>query len=354
MRSISKVREMTDLQLLRKERVMKKYSVKDIIVAVLLVGSLVPISGAFAQFEDTTLESDTLDVSGRMSEIDKARERLAKKVDKYVDDQVDNKRLQKEKEVANEISNMFNNGPSGLGDDSSLTPQATTVSAAPAVASDKSNKITIGAGMSSFSSEDIEDQNAIGFGIDVEKDISDRFAIGLAFGYTNMSSVVDHNSFGFAIGRGVLPRSEINYNRYSLDIYGKAYFSSRSSRIRPYVGLGIGYNNSRVEFNKQDPNYYDYGIANYSYYNDSDKEGVVASTAAGSIILGSEINLGDNIGFNVSGSYRRSLTSSFGNTPVRRNHRGFIDRREDLLRRMGESIEDSHEAKFNVGLIVRF
>ena len=179
-------------------------------------------------------------------------------------------------------------------------------------------KILPYAGMTTINSENEELEANIATGLRVESDINARFSIGLGVSYTSMKTTDFKNAYmgyyqqgwnyndytsAYAGGR------EVEYSNLGFELYSK-FFITKTERFRPYVGGGVSYNRSSM-------NYMDNTNQSYAYQNGFEQniarfgdEEVISSHMKAQLVGGSEIVFTKNIGMNLELQYARGLGSN--------------------------------------------
>ena len=171
-------------------------------------------------------------------------------------------------------------------------------------------KVLMSAGVSSIQGEQNSFETNIDSNLRFEGLVSDRFALGLGFGYSRMA-IQEFNTFmnpallgGWYTGAfGVGPR-EIISNRFGVDLYTK-FFLITNSRLRPYVGGGLGINRIDMAYRGGNP------VSNPNNGALFGQEGVQTNYVTGTLMGGAEFSLSKNFGLNVELFYSRGLNSSF-------------------------------------------
>ncbi|MCO4753558.1 MAG: hypothetical protein KC478_03705 [Bacteriovoracaceae bacterium] len=170
-------------------------------------------------------------------------------------------------------------------------------------------------GMTAISSENESLEANIDAGIRVESDITERFSVGLGFGYRSLKTTdfanaykgyyqsgynYDDYSSAYAGGR------EVEYSNLGFELYSK-FFVTKTNRFRPYMGAGLSYNRSSM-------NYMDNTNHSYTYQNGQQQnvarfgdEEVISSHIKAQLVGGSEVVFTKNIGMNLELQYSRGL-----------------------------------------------
>tara|TARA_Y100001936_G_scaffold252804_1_gene314232 strand:- start:1310 stop:2449 length:1140 start_codon:yes stop_codon:yes gene_type:complete len=170
-------------------------------------------------------------------------------------------------------------------------------------------------GMTAISSENESLEANIGAGIRVESNVTERLSIGLGFGYTSLKTTDFANAYkgyyqsgwdrgdytnAYAGGR------EVEYSNMGFELYSK-FFVTKTNRFRPYVGGGLSYNRSSM-------NYLNNTNQSYTYQNGMEQnvmrfgdEEVISSHVKAQLVGGSEVIFTKNIGMNLELQYARGL-----------------------------------------------
>lgn len=173
-------------------------------------------------------------------------------------------------------------------------------------------------GLTSINSENEELEANISAGIRVESNILPKLSVGLGLSYGSMKTTDFANAYrgyyqsgwnyddytsAYAGGR------EVEYTNLGFELYSK-YFIAETSRFRPYVGGGVSYNRSSM-------NYLDNTNQSYTYPNGMQQnvarfgdEEVISSHVKAHLVGGSEISFTKNIGLNLELQYARGLGSN--------------------------------------------
>jgi len=218
-------------------------------------------------------------------------------------------------------------------------------------------------GVTHISGQAVDFESKTSVGLNFETDISARFAVGIGVNYTSLDvKEIDNNilynglppctsygcsGYGQYYGQG----RELGYKHFLLEFTGKYFFTAPTTMIRPYFGLGLGYNRTRLEYDDSDS-----GNNNGGYYNSTHQfrygdEQFTSSYISGSALLGTEINFTETIGLNLDLKYRKGLSAGFG---TESKAQSIYNRDQQKLDRIGKDIEDSNFYSINAGLIVKF
>jgi outer membrane protein W len=313
------------------------------------------------------LNSEQIDVDGQFKRkasaadrIAKMRKKLEEENEQMVQKKIENIRVKQEQQLSGKLKKAF----SGNLDAQDSTPMAQAApmrQQAPApvaeVSSDeKQNKIIPFMGVRQYNSDKIDsfESNFTG-GLSFDNMVTERISVGLGFEYTTMD-IVDRNQFNnfnnFATY--VNGEDQIRYKNFNLNIASKFFFSV-DSKVRPYAGLGLGYNRTSLRYTEKQSQFVNTGFgAPVQQDNDTSAS---TSNVNGMVVVGAEVVFTDTIGMVLDFRWNRSLTSGFDEETNNNNSFNF-QTQEDLdkqvLRRVGAALEDSDAASLNLGLVVKF
>jgi len=206
-------------------------------------------------------------------------------------------------------------------------------------------------GLTTFVSDNENLEASFSGGVKVESDITRKFSVGGGFGYTSLTST-DYGSRSY-INSGYYGHyndyyngREVEYKKMNLNLYGK-YFITSHSRFRPYIGGGLGYNRTTLEYtNNSSPGTY----GSYNYYNFGNEE-VVASTVNLELMVGSEVSFTEQIGMNVEFNYTKGIGQNISSeNGISTRNAPDQKRLEDLSAELSEA----HVMSLFAGMLVRF
>jgi hypothetical protein len=286
--------------------------------------------------------------------------------------QMEKIRKKQAKTLSAKIANLFGGEEDSVSTSSSGTLKANLPQQQ--VASNYTqNKIKIipAGGMTMIEGEGISLESKISTGIAIEANVHPRFSVGMAFNYNNMDLVdIDDNMYngymnngfinnGYGYGNQVTQGRELSYNQFNVDLNSK-FFLTVGTMIRPYVGLGLGFNRSVLKYKNQGQNnqYNAYGMNtlntyNYNYNNQQllGEEEYTTNFVSASAMVGSEVMFSKNVGVNVELKYTKGLTGGLGTKAA---VPAIQSMDQQKLEKIGSSIEESHFASINAGLVVSF
>ncbi|ATH07997.1 hypothetical protein BIY24_08540 [Halobacteriovorax marinus] len=320
---------------------------------------------------ESVLSSEQIDIDGSFNtpkqetaadRMAKLRKKLEERNEQMVSKKIEDMRLQEEQKLAKKLQKAFN--AQAMAIDSVGTAQAAPVKkvVAPAPApvvkkEEKKNKVIPSAGLMTISGEDgLELESSANINLTVENQITSRISVGLSVGYTKMgitdvanqySGINYYNSNVYnpyynsgyynTYGQG----REMNYSRLGLEVNSK-FFMSVESTIRPYLGLGVGYNRHSLAYENNQQYYYN----NVTLGN----EDFSSSYVAGSVLAGSEIHFTDTIGANLEFKYQKGFGDSFNTASASSNRNPDQVRLENV----GTAIEKANNMSLNAGILIKF
>lgn len=204
-------------------------------------------------------------------------------------------------------------------------------------------------GGTSFNGEKEQLEAKASAGLRVEADLGERFAVGVGFNYSSLStedfanSLYNNNNwnqgyYGFYGQNG----REINFKTMGLDFYGKL-FITKGERFRPYLRAGIGINRADLKYaNNNSYNMYGYSFGNEAYK---------TTYVNGSIALGSDIMLTQNVGLSIEANYSRGLSGAFSSEESKNMGTSPDQAR---LKELGDEIINANALSVFAGLVVTF
>jgi len=311
------------------------------------------------------LNSDQIDIDGTYRKetaadrIGKMRKKLEVQNEQMVQKKIEDIRIKQETDLSNKLQKAFRGNLQAMdqAEDSVGTYQAAPqrVIAPMPVAVEQTelkNKIIPYFGVKQFDGESIDSFEAkVNAGLSMENMITERFSVGLSFNYTAMD-ITDiryyngFNQFNFGYNDG----DEISYSNLNVGINGK-FFITTTSKIRPYVGAGLGYNRTSLKYDEQNSQFNNNFGGNFNSSNEDSK--VSGSNVTGTGAIGAEILFTESIGLNLEFNYTRAITSAFDASNSNNNF-GFNDQAKSNLEALGDNLEDSDVAALNIGFVVKF
>jgi outer membrane protein W len=192
-------------------------------------------------------------------------------------------------------------------------------------------------------------ESDLALGIKLESNISSRFAVGLGFKYTTMTtSDYGVNNYNYGFNSFGSQGREIEYSNVNIDIYTKFYMV-KNSRFRPYVGAGLGYNRTTMEYTNSYDSNSNGGFNNYNYSFGSEE---VSTTSINmEAMLGSEVVFTENIGMVVEFNYARGLGGN-----VSTDNASFSNQAPDQARLedLNAELQDANILSLYAGMLVQW
>lgn len=173
------------------------------------------------------------------------------------------------------------------------------------------------AGMTSISSENENLEANLATGLRVESDIMPRLSVGLGVSYASLKTTDFKNAYkgyhqetwdgrysnAYAGGR------EVEYSNLGFELYSK-YYITKTERFRPYIGGGLSYNRSSMNYLENTSQSYDYQNGMQQQVAKFGDEELISSHVKGQIVGGSEVIFTKNIGLNLELQYARGFGSN--------------------------------------------
>jgi opacity protein-like surface antigen len=207
------------------------------------------------------------------------------------------------------------------------------------------------AGGTSYNGEVEQLEASMSAGLRLESNLSRRFSIGMGFNYSQLKTQDFANTNPFFMNQGWnsgyyntygMQGREINFRTMGLDFYGK-FFITNNERFRPYLGAGVGYNQATMKYSENNPYQYNmnfFGNENYR-----------SGHFRGSMMLGSEVMITENFGFNIEAAFATGLGDSVSSESAR-NVTNSPDQRR--LQELGNDIINSNAISIFAGAVVSF
>lgn len=304
------------------------------------------------------LNSQQIDIDGTFRKdtaadrIEKMRKRLESQNEQMVQKKIEDIRIKQEKELSGKLQKAFRGNMEAMDNmDSVQTYQAApqrVVAPAPVVEEKEyKNKIIPYAGVRQFNGDNVDAyESSINAGLTFENMITEQFSIGLGVNYTTLDITERTNTLGFGFNNEQI----VNYSNINLNINGKFFFTAES-KIRPYVGAGLGYNRTTLKYEQEQVQFNNFGsLSNY----DTEQASVSGSNVTGSGMVGAEIAFTDMLGLNLEFNYTRAITSGFDRSNNGVNFGTATDFAEQRLEARGDDLEDSDIASLTVGFVIKF
>lgn len=202
-------------------------------------------------------------------------------------------------------------------------------------------------GYTGFQSENENLEASLSMGVRVEADITSRLSVGMGFNYTSMQTLDGANQFGNQFGNQYYNNfgqngREIDYSNYNFDITGK-FFITSTSRLRPYVGAGLGFNRTTMKYNDSN------GYFDSNFNNQFGDEELVTSNINMQLLLGSEVVITRSIGANLEFGYKRGIGSGFNTNKQQANS---LD--QQRLSNLNDELASANIFSINAGMVVYF
>lgn len=310
------------------------------------------------------LNSQQIDIDGQFRKetaadrIEKMRKRLESQNEQMVQKKIEDIRINQEKELAGKLQKAFRGNMQAMDNmDSVQTYQAAPqriVAPAPIVEKkDYKNKVIPYAGIRQFNGENVDSfESSVNAGLTMENMITDRFSIGLGINYTTMD-IADRNYFVGFNNFGFNNVNNINYSNINLNLNGKFFFTV-DSKIRPYAGLGLGYNRTSLDYDQDEETTSNNGFnGGFQTFNSEDTS-ISGSNITGSALVGAEVSFTDMLGLNLEFNYTRAITSAFDQGGSGNNFGTFNDLAGNRLESLGDDLEESDIASLTVGFVIKF
>ncbi len=208
-------------------------------------------------------------------------------------------------------------------------------------------------GLTTLSSDNETLEAGLVGGVRVETNVNNRFSVGMGFKYTSLTT----EDFGGTnyINQGYVDYynsyyggREIDYKNMNFDLYTKFYII-KNDRFRPYVGAGMGYNRTTMEYTNNNSASSSYNGNNYGYSFGSEE--VVTSNVNVELMVGSEVKFSDSIGANLELNYSRSLG---GNISSENGINPYLAPDQQRLEDLSTELGEANIISLFAGLLVEF
>lgn len=312
---------------------------------------------------DEQFNLDELNINGKQKKsaadkLEEMRKKLEEQNEQMVQKKIEDARIKSEQKLTEQLQDAFNQG---LNNDSVSTSVASVQKVeveAPAEVKKAEKKIRIipGLGILNVKSNDVDFESKVSGNMAIESDINKNFSAGANFRYATME-VTDlgsnnnvNNNYGGNYNYFYNPTyfnyygqqgRELNYKHMGLDLFGKFYILSE--KVRPYVGLAMGYNRDSLKYENSNA----FSVNGYNTGN----EQFNTSFISGSAMLGTIVNFTETIGMNAEFSYIKGLSSG-----IKSNAQSFsfVNPDQDHLNKIGNSIVNANFYSLNIGLVISF
>lgn len=310
---------------------------------------------------DDVLSSEQIDIDGHFRQKPKPtaadrlanmRKKLEERNENMVQKKIEDMRMQEEKKLSRKLRHAFNDD--AMSDEVEVSQSSVEKVQAPAPETSekrKSLRVIPNIGMTTIKSDVVDFESNLGVGVGVEADINDHFSAGVNLRYSSVdiTDLGAYNNYNYYYNQGYYNYfgsrgRELNYKQVGLDVNSKFFFTT--TRVRPYVGLGLGLNRSSLKYastNGQNP---------YQYYNGSQagNEEYTSSYLAGTGLLGAQIAFTETVGIAAEFNYTKGVAGLSKTQSKQSSFNPDQQRLEDI----GKSIEDASMYGLNIGLMVSF
>jgi opacity protein-like surface antigen len=336
------------------------------------------ISKAHAQdlYDDTedllqdgsALQMDDIQIDGKLSPSERLRQRREKLEERnklMVEKKIEDIRVKQEIALTNKLNTAFTKGLNNLNEDKKedtvKVAQAAPVAPQPVVQPvvvekiierdavelkpEKNSKVIPYIGSQSIKGENNLDlETKLNIGLNVETKIDSNFSAGLGLGYTTLSATDVANTY--SSGTYICTTSScgartMSYNKFTVEANGK-FNVSLESKVKPYVGLGLGFNRTSLKYDDVSSYYYN-GVT-------LGNEGFSSNYFAATARVGAEADLSDTIGINLDLSYSKALTSGISKDASVSSSNPDQQRLENV----SNSMEKADVAAIAAGLVIKF
>lgn len=327
---------------------------KTILAATLLCSTSVLAQDMLVSETEEILNSERIDIDGTFrresaaDRIEKMRKRLEAQNEEMVQKKIEDIRIKQEKELSNKLQKAFQGNMQALDDaDMETTDSVQVVQAAPQAIiapapveeTEYKNAVIPYFGIKQFNGDQIDSfESAVNVGLTFENEVTNNFRVGIGATYTTLDFTDSINEGFFFSGNRTIEQ-EVAVRNLNLNLNGK-FFIITDSSIRPYVGLGLGYNRMDLSYDQT--------------YNGEDIE-ATGNNVTGSGSVGVEFAFAKNLGLNIDFTYQRAISSGFDDRDVNQVVvNPSVDAYKDRLDQYGNALEQSDIAALNVGFLIKF
>ncbi len=333
------------------------------------------------------LDSEDIDVTGsfkRETEADrlaKERQKLEQQNQDMVSKKIEDLRIANERKMTKQLRDAFN-GKAPIQQDEVSTSAAAEEKIEATVETQKplsEFRVIPSFGVQNVAGESFDFESKLFTGLSLDAMVSRHISVGLNINYTTMDILLDpNNGFGgfsssfngfyntyaptygynnfnnafnsfyganYTSAFGSQGR-EIGYKRFGAEVTSK-FFLFPDKRVRPYAGLGIGYNRSSLKYKQTTQTQNPYQWNGYSLGG----EQFSSSYVSGAALLGGEVSFTESFGINLEVRYQKALTSGFnGQSASTFAFNPDQQRLEDL----GRAIQDSDLFSLSAGILITF
>ncbi len=307
--------------------------------------------------KDEQFNLDELDINGSQKKksaadrLEQMRRKLEEQNEQMVQKKIEDARIKNEQKLTDQLQDAFNQG---LNEDTVATSSSSVQKVEapiPEVKEEKKMRIIPGLGILNIKNNDIDFESKINANLSFESDINKSFAAGAGIQYASMDVTdVGSTSLSTSYPQFYTPTyygtygqqgRQLTYNHMGLNVFGKFYILSE--RVRPYVGLGLGYNRDNLKY--ENANQYSYNGMNSG--NEEFSTGFVSGTA----MVGTTVAFTQTVGVNAEFNYSKGLSSAINSNAQSFT---FINPDQQKLNRIGNSVVSASFYSVNLGLVISF
>lgn len=321
------------------------------------------------------LEMDDLNINGQLTpaqQLEQTRKKLEERNRQMVDKKIENIRIKQEVALTKKLQSAFEQGLNNMDEDQVSKKQASTVEAQPVAAApviapqptiiervievqapvkteeEKLTRITPSIGFSTYQGTGIDFEAKTSLGVSADHLILPNIALGAGVNYTTMditdtaNSYADTNVLGNTYGVIFPNGRQMAFNKLSIEANSR-FFVTMDSKLKPYIGAGVGYNRTSLKYEGSANGYTNNGISYGS-------EGVSTNFVTGSVKLGAEMDLTNSIALGLDVGYTKALTSGFGT----KNETTSTNEDQRRLEKVSSAIEDASNLTINAGVVLKF
>ncbi len=216
-------------------------------------------------------------------------------------------------------------------------------------------------GLTTFQSETVNYESTVDFGLKAEANVIRRIAVGVNLSYTMMTITQEpslyNNYFGYnpyqpyannPYNYNQMMGRELSYKSFTGELYGK-FLLLTHKRFRPYVGAGLGYSRTSLDFKDRQMDYYT--TMSPSVYKE-----YVANNFAGSAMAGVDFYFTKMIGVNLEVKYSKIIAGASKNDVQQPSYNSMYGASEDqyYVNSLGQEIDDAHRISVSAGLNISF
>lgn len=368
-----------DFQYPLKEFVMKKQLTTVMMTLMLMSPAAILAQDLLDDVESTLagdhLEMDDLDINGQLTpaqRLEQTRKKMEERNRQMVDKKIENIRIKQELALTKKLQTAFEQNMDNI--DSVSKKEAATVEAVPAqpvaaqpviapqptiiervievqptkVEEEKLTRITPFLGLSNFKGSAIDFESKANLGVNVDYVFMPQLTLGVGVGYTTMeitdtaNSYADYTNLGSQYGVIFPNGRQMSFDRLNLEANTR-YFLTMDSKLKPYVGAGLGYNRTTIKYEGSGNGYSYNGVAYGS-------EGVSTNFMTANIRLGAEVDLTSSVALGLDLGYTKALTSGFGT----KNEVSNVNEDQRRLEKVSKAIEESDNLTVNAGVVLKF